>query len=1018
MATEANGWTTVRQRPPPAMPNNPAPTVAACRQAADGTRWDRRPGGTLPRRGAYSNFSPPRPASGRGGRGVRGPRGGEPRRLNGSPLTPQLPVPRSGGEGKPILTVISAITLALAIVATSGCNRLRLPAIDPTGACIFAPLPTTTPLALPCTDGSCCLPNLNPLSCNCLSGLTNPVPAFAPAPELPDCLTPAAIGSGAAAGAVGLPDEPCVPAPSCAECAAGPKAVLIGSEIGATKKCNLPPKGKRGCILLSPQKIVAPVGGEVMLLSGICGDDGHLQTGQPLDWMLTGDSVGNIIDIGDDDPGLVHRLVGVRRSEKQDGAFARGVTSFKEQLITRGNLDASDDVKLERGQTWLTLSSPTEGSSHVTVLAPESECWDQRKATATIYWVDARWQFPGPQRVPAGTAVNLVTRVTRAAGSLPARGWKVRYEITNPELATFAGTDGSSIVEVNVDDSGNAPATLRPMPTSPPPSGSTIVNIEVIRPGGATDSMPDLSLGRGQAFVTWSSPELVLRAGGPSVAGANEAFDVFANIQNPGTETATSVRVDATIPQGVRVLSADSFAKVFPNQVVWEIGDVPAGQQLDLRLQLTSAAPLAIGFEARGDGGLVAGDTVRVDVFAPAITLIARPDVQRITTGDVVNYTVEVQNSGDRPLNNLTLVARGDDAMQHAETGNRQVTNGYTQPLPPGGLWRTEVAFRPLSPGQRCVDFTATADGGQRSTAQSCVVAINPAPQVPAVESSLVIRAATIQNGAPVVGRLTERIAVGDAIIALAVIENSGRVPLTNVEVAMSYGPAIEPITATVGVPRVLDPSGRIVWTLANLAPGASQSLEGVFRGVAPAPRTDITVAVNSDQRATSRQSLPLVVDPSAGPVPQVPTPRPQAPPLPPPPARTPPPVLPPTAAGQLRLDLVSLDLLPQPGRNIRYALSVINNVNVIDSAVQVYFRLPPGVRLVQVIQTTDTLSRFDRQGDTIYLQEIRTLRPGDKIDFQIVLASDAPQTFELAVEATSRNAPQPARAAVRTEVR
>ena len=930
----------------------------------------------------------------------------------------------AGARGKSVLCVSlrpARLCVILLLLNPTGCNRLRLPAIDPTGACIFAPLPTTTPLALPCSDAASGLPNLNPLTCNCLSGFTRPVPAFAPAPELPQCVTPT-VGSGAAAGAVGLPnEEPFVPAPSCAQCAAGPKAVLIGSEIGATKKCNLPPKGKRGCILLSPQKIVAPVGGEVMLLSGICGDDGYLQTGQPLDWMLTNDSVGNIIDIGDDDPGLVHRLVGVRRSEKQDGAFARGVTSFKEQYITRGNNDPSDDVRLERGQTWLTLSSPTEGSSHVTVLAPDSECWDQRKATATIYWVNARWQFPGPQRVPAGTAVDLVTRVTRAEGLLPARGWKVRYEIANPELASFGGTNGSSVVEVNVDDSGNAPATLVPTPTSPPPSGSTVVSIEVIRPGGMSDSMPDLTLGRGQAFVTWSSPELDLRAGGPSVAGAGEAFDVFANLQNPGTEAATGVRVDAVIPQGVRLLSTDAFAKVFGNQVVWEIGEVPAGQQLDLRLQLTSLAPLAIDFQARGDGGLVASDTVRVDVFAPAIDLRVQPDVERIVTGDLVDYTVEIQNTGDRNLSNLTLVARGNEGMQHAETGTRQVTNRRTEPLPPGGLWRTTASFRPVSPGQRCVDFTATADAGQQATTQSCVVAINPAPEVPAVETSLVVRSATIQDGAPVVGRLTERVGVGETIIALAVIENTGRVPLSGIEIAMSYEPAIEPVTATVGVPRVLDPSGRIVWTLASLAAGQSQSLEGVFRAVAPAPRTDITVVVNSEQRATARQSLSLFVDPSTSPPPSTPAPRPgrpTAPPLPPPTTRTPPPTLPPTAAGQLRLDLVAQDVLPRPGQPIRYALSVFNTVPQIDSAVQVYFRLPPGVRLVKVVQAAGALSRFDREGDTIYLEEIRTLRGNDRIDYQIQLTSDAPQDFEFVVEAISRNAPQPARVAVRTEVR
>ena len=117
-----------------------------------------------------------------------------------------------------------------------------------------------------------------------------------------------------------------------------------------------------------------------------------------LEWMLSPDSAGNFIQVGDDDPGLVHKLAGSRvRPEKKDPSYAIGVTSTKKMLITRGNNDPRDDVHLEKGQTWLSISSPSEGTSHVTVLAPDSECWDQRKATATIYWVDARWQFPAPQ---------------------------------------------------------------------------------------------------------------------------------------------------------------------------------------------------------------------------------------------------------------------------------------------------------------------------------------------------------------------------------------------------------------------------------------------------------------------------------------------------------------------------------------------------------------------------------------------------------------------------------------------
>ncbi len=72
--------------------------------------------------------------------------------------------------------------------------------------------------------------------------------------------------------------------------------------------------------------------------------------------------------------------------EKRDVDYAKGRTSSKETTITRGTECKDDDLILKKGQTWISLSSPTEGVSRVTALAPDSEIWDRRRQTATIYW--------------------------------------------------------------------------------------------------------------------------------------------------------------------------------------------------------------------------------------------------------------------------------------------------------------------------------------------------------------------------------------------------------------------------------------------------------------------------------------------------------------------------------------------------------------------------------------------------------------------------------------------------------
>ena len=914
------------------------------------------------------------------------------------------------------LARVVLIAMALLVAILSGCSNLRLPAIDPTGSRIFSPLPTTTTLALPGSagEGCGCLGCLSGIGdClrgKCLSGpgFQWPTPAFTEPITPPACPTPVPLSAGAS-------DEPCVPSESCGgACQNGPPAVLYGDECVNSKHLKLPKRGKRGCILLSPQKIVAPVGGEVVLLSGICGTDGYLQMGEPLEWMLTPDSVGTFIQVGDDDPGMLHRLAKIKKAKKHDPSYAHGVTSTKRTLITRGNLDPRDDVQLEKGQTWITLSSPSEGTSRVTVLAPESECWDNRKATATIYWIDARWQFPRPQREPAGTPVQLNTRVTRSEGTLPAKGWKVRYEILNPELATFDGTGGSSVVEVNVDDGGNAIANLIPIPGT---SGNAVIDIQVIRPGGVTDNIPTMPIARGQAYVTWSAPQLRLRAGAPEVASYNVPVQVVANVGNPGDQPAENVRVSVNVPPGAKVSSNDSFATVLPNAIVWEIGTIPPQTELDLFMDVTLQKSVVLGFEARGDG-LAAKDDVRIDVFQPSISLSVAPEKDRYEAGQPVTFNIDVKNTGTQPLQNLHLFANGDGKMVHEVRGTEEVDKPKTDgPLQPGDTWLVAVTFVPTESGRRCIDVRAAADGGQRATSQSCVTVINPVPATPALT-------ATLDGGT--------RYATGDIAVFRSRISNTGEVPLRDIRVTMVHDPQLEFSRSTEVGNRQRNPASNLIeWVLPSLAPGETQLLEAEFFVVRPTPRSTIILTSRAAEGATADKTFVFEVVPGAPPNPLSPSDRDVSPSLPPVqptpsipsgPAPIPSapefdgtaPVAPPTSTAPVRSGKIQyrLDVMDNPvrvGQPIRYRLRVVNDSDQPDSMVGIRFQLPSGVSLSRAVQTqSPKLGVPDIRSGFVYLPDIRTMRPGEEVDYELVLVSNQPQTFPINVEIVSQRHREP----------
>jgi len=903
------------------------------------------------------------------------------------------------------------IMLALWLAVTCGCSNLRLPAIDPTGSRLFAPLPTTTTLALPGSAGEGC-------GClQCLGGLGHCLkkPKFQwPTPAFPEPVTPPACPTPVKPRAVAPSHEPCVPSAPCnGSCQSGPPAVLFGDECDHKKLLHLPDRGERGCILLSPQKIVAPVGGEVILLSGICGPDGYLQTGQPLEWMLTPDSVGTFIEVGNDDPGLLHRMAKIKRAKKQDPSYALGVTSTKRMLITRGNLDPRDDVQLEKGQTWISISSPSEGTSRVTVLAPESECWDHRKATATIYWLDARWQFPGPQRVPAGSPVQLNTRVTRSEGTLPAKGWKVRYEILSPGLASFAGTNGSSVVEVTVDDASNATAELIPVPGT---SGTATIDMQVIRPGGVTDDIPTMTIGRGQTFVTWSAPQLAIRAGAPSVASYNVPVQVVANVSNPGDQAAENVRVSVAVPAGARATSNDSFAQVLPNAIVWQIGTIPPRTELDLFMNVTLQQSVNLSFEARGEG-LLAQDDVRIDVFQPSISLTVKPEQDRYEVGQLATFNIDVKNTGNQPLQDLHLFAIGDGKMVHEVFGMDEIDKPKEDgPLQPGDTWLVAVAFVPTESGRRCVNLKAIAAGGQRADAQSCITVINPIPPTPALTATLDGRS---------------RVATGETALFRSRIVNTGAIPLRDVRVTMAYGPELDLIGATdQGLRDVRTGQYLIEWVIPNLPPDASEVLEAQFKVLRPSPRSTVVLTSRAAEGATSDRTFAFEIVSGAPPSPLSPSDR-AAPALPP---VSPSPTLPegpapipatpelggtapvappgataPTTSGRIQYRLDVLDNPVRVGDPIRYRLRVVNDSPQPDGMVSIRFELPDAVQITRaVLRESPRAGEFDVNAGMVYLADIRTMRPGETVDYEIVLVSNQPQRFALNVEIVSQRHPAP----------
>lgn len=635
-----------------------------------------------------------------------------------------------------------------------GCARLRLPAIDPSGERIFLPAPVSTTI-------ESCLPK----------------PAFSAPPEPQPCPAVTAI-----------PVDPFHQS----------RVVPVGG--------SGPIPGGRNQLRVNPARLIATVNTEVVLVAGYCSCDGYFITKQPIEWILPHDSVGHFVDVGKASHDYLAALLH-EKPRKLSANYAVGMTSTKEFRITRGSPSPFDDVRVAKGQAWISLTSATEGTSHVSVIAPKAENWDQRRQTATIHWIDVQWALPPPAVGRAGEAMVLSSQLTRATNGSPIRDWIVRYELPEGAPATLESdaivdrTDRA--VEVSTDTNGQANVVVRPQSEMP---GSYPLSIQIIRPALGSGDLPRTVLGNSSTSVTWSAPGLSVRVSGGGSYPVGTHFPLRIEVSNVGDMPARGIVVTGTIPPHWRFLQSTPNGRVLADRVEWEIGDLPGltSRAIDIQVEAIRSGDARFAVRAQSLDGLLAEDEHdRVQLFEPALAIeIIGPDSAEI--GSDVQYRVEITNRSDQRLTNVRVVDRFDPAFSHVSQAGQAIERSIPV-IEAGDTVPIELTFRLRDSGNPCHTVQATADGGHTASARACLRAVVPPGGLPA-RSKVQVRL----NG-PTQAR------TGQTIRYQVDVENVSRETLNNVRLVVDLDRSLQPKAVTAGLEPGVFP---LTWDLRTVYPG------------------------------------------------------------------------------------------------------------------------------------------------------------------------------------------------------
>lgn len=735
----------------------------------------------------------------------------------------------------------------------------------------------------------------------------------------------------------------------------------------------------RNAVLVAPAKVVAPVGSEVLLQAAVCGQDGRLVANERVEWMIAPGSVGQFVRMNQ--LYLGDRLWGWASSpQKVTNTFAVGTSTSRFLRLTRGTPTQVDDAAVLKGESWITVTSPIEGVSHVTAFAPDVYAWDRHKQTAQIHWVDAQWALPPPAINPTGTRHTFTTTLTKHTNNQPLIGWIVRYEITGGPPAALA-PDGTRVAEVPTNALGQASVEIF---QTQPAAGTNTVLVEIIRPGtvpGADGSR--VTVGQGATQKTWTAPDLAVRVTGPAEATPGSVVSYRITVDNPGVAPARDVVVQDPLLQGLPLVSAAPQPETLPDRLQWRLGTLQARESRTIEVNFRAENPGTIQHcvTVRSGEGLQAQSCATTTVTAPSLDVsVAGPSDAYV--GDELVYVVTVRNRGLVPVGNLLLVDNFDAGLQHAVATTSPIENRSLGSLAPGEAKQLNVRFRAAQAGRWCHTVEVSGDSGAKATAQACVTVRDPAGPVPTPSPTPAPGPAPGGGERPVLSvRKTgpDRRNVGDVAEFVIEVTNTGRVAATNVKVADNYDLALAPKMATPGYQWV----GRdLVWVVRSLPPGERIYLRVQSECLARAQRTCNRVTVTSDEgnRGDAEACLEIV-----------------------------------TGGVNLSVSVADQRDPVAVGNETTYEILVTNNANRPDQQVALAVTLPQQLVLNQV--GTAGPSQSFVQGNAVRFAPVAEIRPGETLTYRIRARALQPGDARIRVELTSTASPTPITAEETTTV-
>jgi len=408
---------------------------------------------------------------------------------------------------------------------------------------------------------------------------------------------------------------------------------------------------------ISPVVDCNPVRTQHTLVATVKDQNGNPLPGQRVEWILARypEAVGDVV--AHDDQYGVGSIAPIRgahlgnNGNKIDNLYAISVTNYGAESIDAGNnhpyLSPNGarlpDITVNRGQSWITITSGREGVTEIIAYVPAIRDGTRHKIWAKKIWADYDVVFPQDAVNTLPNDVHpFVVNVTRTDGS-PIPAQPVEAEILDGPEAVFASSGGRT-ARVDSNGVGAAEFQLRNV------GGATGVNRIRFTAAGSFygETCPRSRI----VTKTWQRPALTVECSYPqgTVVPAGQPFAKLVRVRNTGDAVAENVMLEDQPSAGLSIVEGGPFPV--------SLGNLAPGQEVthSLRLVGESEGQFSNAVTVRdGRGGAQASNSCPVEIVAGRLEITKICEPTRVSNGSELRFVVKVTNTGRGPLDNVVV---------------------------------------------------------------------------------------------------------------------------------------------------------------------------------------------------------------------------------------------------------------------------------------------------------------------------------------------------------------------------